>query len=180
MIVFLDPTRKYKFLIGHYFKTGRREKVYYQIIGIDEVLRWRQSTGAVTASSTTTKDWDTYLKPLDGYAYFIEKMGIEGKVGFQLQFPKGINHGTPRGEAKYLYASEAGKGNPWYYPIIVIPPFYPTWALNNPDTSDRTGYGYFFGEKWRVRKIASSEVTPNIEKLATEMTDYALGGIGQG
>lgn len=177
MIIFFDPTRKYKFLVNHYFKI---EKSYYQITGIDENLGWSQSTGSVTTLQETVKDWSDYLRPLDGYAYFIERMGINGRLGFAMQFPKGITHGAPRGQTRYLYYDDASHVDPIYYPFVVLPPHFPSWKLYNPTTATYTAYAYFFGEKWKIRKIPELEVNAEIEQKAIELTDYANSGIGQG
>lgn len=172
MIIFIDDKRKYKFLVGYVLKLGAK---FYRIDGIEE-LRHSESIGSLAATTASTKDWDTYLKPLDGYIYFIQEMGIDGFVGFALQMPKGIVHGAPRGETQYVYKDEAGRLNPKYYPFVLTPPNYPTWAIYNPTGAANTSQAYFFGERWKVHKLESHEVA----KDYTELTDYTLGGIGQG
>jgi len=173
MIVFIDGERKYKFLIGYKLKIGQD---YYRIDGIEE-LRHTENLTALATVTASTYDFDTYLKPLDGYIYFIEHMGIDGFCGFALQFPKGIVHGAPRGETQYVYKDEAGKLDPLYYPFIITTPNYPTWAYYNPSGATNTSVAYFFGERWKVRKLQATEAPP---KDFLELTDYAQGGIGQG
>lgn len=172
MILFIDNKRKYKFLIGYVIKTGAK---YFKIDGIEE-LRHSEAIGSLAAATASTKDWDTYMKPLDGYIYFIQEMGIDGFCGFALQFPKGIVHGAPRGETEYVYKDEAGKLNPKYYPFIITSPDYPTWATNNPKAAANNSQAYFYGERWKVHQLQPHE----IPKDYTELTNYALGGIGQG
>lgn len=173
MIIFIDDKRKYKFIIGYNIKIGED---YFRIDGIEE-LRHKEAMTALATVTASTYDFDTYLKPLDGYMYFIESMGIDGFCGWALQFPKGIVHGAPRGETQYVYKDEAGKLNPKYYPFIITSPNYPTWAYYNPTTATNTSTAYFFGERWRIRKLGSSETPP---KEYVELLDYTRGGIGQG
>lgn len=173
-IIFIDNTRKYKFLNDYYFQLGER---IYQIKGI-EGLRWKEASGDCSATSTLTTDFDTYLKPLDGFAYFIEEFGIDGNLGFAFQFPKGIVHGAPRGETQYIYADEAPYNRPIYMPFIITPPHYPTFEFYNPKSSTFNADMYFFGERWRVRNASPNEV-PNIDAIP-RLTDYASSGIGQG
>lgn len=174
MIIFIDNERKYKFLIGYNIKIGQD---FYRIDGIEK-LRHEEALTALATVTASTYDFSTYLKPLDGYMYFIEKMGIDGFCGFALQFPKGIVHGAPRGETEYVYKDEAGKLNPEYYPFIITTPNYPTWAYYNPTTATNTSYAYFKGERWKVHKINSSELTGKDTYI--ELLDYTNGGIGQG
>lgn len=173
-IIFIDGERKYKFRIGYVIKIGKN---FYRITGIEE-LRWTEALGSLAATTATTYDFSTYMKPLDGYIYFVEYMGIDGFCGFALQFPKGIVHGAPRGQTSYVYKDEAGKLNPMYYPMVITSPNYPTWATYNPESSANNADAYFFGERWKVNKLTQ----PEISEITSyeELTDYANSGIGQG
>ncbi len=175
MIIFIDDERLYKFLKGYNVKVGAK---MYKIMGIEE-LRWMEAIGALATITATTKDFDTYMKPLDNYIYFVESMGIDGFCGWALQFPKGIVHGAPRGQTAYVYKDEAGKLNPIYYPMIITSPDYPTWAVYNPSGSSNNSDAYFFGQRWRVKLLDSGEVQ-EVGSNYTELTDYANSGIGQG
>ncbi len=119
------------------------------------------------------------MKPLDNYIYFVEYMGIDGFVGWTLQFPKGIVHGAPRGQTEYVYKDEAGKLNPMYYPFIISSPDYPTWAVYNPKSFTNNSDAYFFGERWRIVLLDGAQIQ-DIGSNFTELTDYANSGIGQG
>lgn len=173
-IIFIDGERKYKFLKGFIVKIGAK---IYKILGIEE-LRWSEPIGSIATVTGTTKDFDTYMKPLDNYIYWVEYMGIDGFCGWALQFPKGIVHGAPRGQTSYVYKDEAGKLNPMYYPMIITTPDYPTWAVYNPFSASNNSDAYFFGERWRVKLLDSLEMQ-NVTSV-TELTDYANSGIGQG
>lgn len=174
MIIFFDPHRKYKFLNGYHFKIGER---FYRIDGIEE-LRHKEATGSVASGIDTKKDFDEKMKPLDGFIYFVEHMGIDGRLGFQLEFPKGTQHGTPRGEIEYIYFDEANPLDPTYIPLIIEPGNSPTFHLYNPHTAANNSDVVFTGERWKVTKLEDREITPDIRFI--EMTDYAKGGIGQG
>ena len=175
MIIFMDGERKYKFMKGYHIKLGNK---LFRILGIED-LRWKEAIGSIATVTATTKDWDTYMKPLDNYIYFVEYMGIDGFCGFALQFPKGIVHGAPRGQTDYMYKDEAGKLNPIYFPFIITSPDYPTWAVYNPSGAANNSDAYFFGERWRVVLLDASQIA-DIGSNFTDMTDYAMGGIGQG
>lgn len=175
-VIFVDNKRKYKFMVGYKVKVGSR---FYEIMGI-EPLRHKEATGSVATVTATTKDWDTYMRPLNGYIYFVEKMGINGYLGFAFQFPKGIVHGAPRGETEYIYFNEANSLNPLYYPFVIIDPYFPTWALYNPNANSNNSDAYFFGERWLVREMLSDEYRLLKRNEYTELVDYSKGGIGQG
>ncbi|KKN90793.1 hypothetical protein LCGC14_0223760 [marine sediment metagenome] len=175
MIIFIDGERKFKFMKGYNIKLGAK---MFKIMGIEE-LRWKEAIGSVATGIATTKDWDTYMKPLDNYIYFVEYMGIDGFCGFALQFPKGIVHGAPRGQTEYVYKDEAGKLNPMFYPFLISSPDYPTWAVFNAAAIANNSDAYFFGERWRVKILSGTEIQ-EIGSNFTEMTDYANSGIGQG
>lgn len=173
-IIFIDDIREYKFMIGYKIKVGNN---YYEILGIER-LTHKEAIGAVTTLNTTTKDFNDYMKPLDGYIYFVEFMAIDGNCGFQLEFPKGIPHGTPRGNVEYLYFADASPSAPLYEPLVIIPPNYPSWKVYNPTASTNNSDAIFKGKRWRVKKLGVSEIPA--EGRYIELTDYASGGIGQG
>lgn len=173
-IIFIDGVRIYKFMIGYKFKIGQ---TFYEILGI-EPFKHLEALGSLAASTTTTKDFTTYMKPLDNYIYFVEWMAIDGNCGFQFQFQKGIPHGTVRGNTEYLYFDDAKPSDPLYWPFLIIPPNYPTWALYNPTASANNSDAIFKGERWLVKKLGVNETPP--EGQYTILTDYAAGGIGQG
>lgn len=175
MIIFVDGERKHKFLIGYNVEIGAN---MYKIVGIEE-LRWMEAIGSLATVSTTSKDFDTYMKPLDNYVYWVEYMGIDGFCGWALQFPKGIVHGAPRGQTQYVYKDEAGKLNPLYYPMIITSPNYPTWVVYNPTGAANDSDAYFFGERWRIKLLIGAELS-DIGSNFTKLTDYANSGIGQG
>ena len=173
-IIFINGERKYIFRIGYVIKIGQN---FYRIKGIEE-LRWKESMTALATVTASTYDFSTYMKPLDGYIYFVEYMGIDGFCGFAVQFPKGIVHGAPRGQTEYVYKDEAGKLLPMYYPMIITSPNYPTWAYYNPTGLTRTDDAYFFGERWKVDLLSPAEIAEVTSY--EELTDYASSGIGQG
>lgn len=173
-IIFIDNQRKYKFQVGYKVKIGKN---FYEIIGIED-LKHKEAMGSLAAAGTTTYDFDAYMKPLDGYIYFVEYLAIDGYCGFQFHFPKGIPHGTPRGNTEYLYFFDANPSDPLYKPFFIIPPNYPSFALYNPEASANNSDAIFTGERWRVEKLDVTQIPP--EGKYVELTDYAAGGIGQG
>lgn len=176
-IIFIDNRRKYKFLIGYVIKLGKN---FYRIAGIED-LRHKEATGSVAALTVTTKDWDTYLKPLDGYMYFVEFIGIDGLLGFLFEFPKGTPHGTPRGNIEYIYFDEASILDPMYLPFLVITPHHPSFRLYNPTAAANNSDVIFKGEKWQVDKLSVEEAAALSRNEYTEMTNYAkTRGLGQG
>lgn len=163
-------------MIGHNIKLGKK---FYRIFGIDP-LTWKEETGSISAGDETTKDWNDYLLPLDGFAYWIEKLAIEGRLGFAVNFPRGKPHGAPRGQTRYIYWGEARPGHPKYFPMLVTPPSYPSYALYNPHSAANNSYAWFFGERWWVDEPLTKEEVEEIGDRYTELTNYAGGGIGAG
>jgi len=161
-------------MIGYIVKIGNN---FYKIQAIDPLYN-KEATGSVAASTTTTKDWNTYMQPLDGYIYFVEWLSIDGNLGFQLQFPKGMQHGSPRGKIEYFYFKDAMPSNPLYYPFVITPPNYPTFGLYNPTSAANNSDVEFVGQRWAVRKLDNMERPP--EGKYVELVDYANRGIGQG
>ena len=174
MIIFVDGERKFKFRNGYVIKLGKK---FYRIKGIEE-LRWAEEMTALATVTASTYDFSTYMKPLDGYMYFIEYIGIDGFCGIAIQFPKGIVHGSPRGQTSYMYKDEAGKLKPAYYPMMWTAPDYPTIAYYNPTLLTRTDTIYFFGERWKIDILSPAEIAE--VSSYEDITDYASSGIGQG
>lgn len=173
-IIFINGERKYIFRIGYVVKIGLN---FYRIKGIEE-LRWYEPIGSIATVTVTQKDFDTYMKPLAGYIYWVEYMGIDGFCGFSIEFPKGIVHGAPRGQLQYIYKDEAGKLNPVYYPMIITAGSHPTWNVYNPTGAANNSDAYFFGERWKVDLLKEAEIAEITSW--EELTDYASSGIGQG
>ena len=174
-IIFIDNQRKYKFFIGYKIKVG---SAFYEIIGIEE-LRHKEATGSLGAGSTTTKDFNNYMQPLDNMIYFVEEVGIDGNLGFQFEFPKGQSHHTPRGAAEYIYWEEANPLDPMYCPFVITPPNHPSFKLYNPTGAANNSDAFFRGEKWQVEKLVGARIPA--AGTYTELMDYANPkGIGQG
>lgn len=161
-------------MIGYQFKLGAK---YYKILGIED-LRHKEATGSVDSLDDTTVSFDDYMKPLDGYAYFVEFLAIDGYLGWQFEFPAGIPHGTPRGNIEYIYFDEGHPLNMVYVPFIVTPPNYPTFKLYNPEAFANNSDILFKGKRWLVEKLTGAKIPPLGQFV--EMEDYAAGGIGQG
>ena len=164
-IIFIDNERKYKFRIGNVVKIGTR---IYKITNIEPLIH-KESCGAIT--TTGTKDFDSYLKPREGYLYFIEYVAIDGRCEFQFQYPKGQPHYTPRGYQEYIGFDRANIDDPLYAPFIVINPEYPSVYLYNPTGVANTSYMTFEGEKFEV-----TEVTENAPPIDMEICDYPRSG----
>lgn len=160
-------------MIGYQFKLGAK---YYKIFGIEN-LRHKEATGSVDSLDDTTVNFDTYMKPLDGYAYFVEFLAIDGYLGWQLEFPAGMPHGTPRGNIEYIYFDEANVLNMMYVPFIITPPNYPSFKLYNPESFANNSDMIFKGKRWLVKQLVGDDI-PQPGQFVT-MQDYAKG-IGQG
>jgi len=168
MIIFIDNIRKYKFRINDIIKVGSR---IYKIIGI-EMLEHEESMGSVSAGSTSDYDFDTNLKPSDGYAYFIEFIGISGLCKFRFEFPRGQPHFTPHGILEYIDFDHANRLRPMYVPFIIFNPEYPSVKLYNPSDVANTPYMYFRGEKFEIESLTS---IPPGERVI-DLLDYPRKG----
>lgn len=163
--------KKYNFKIGYIFKDGNQ---FYQIIGI-EPLDHYEEVSSVAATSSADQSFSNELKPSEGYAYWIEKVGIDGALGFQLKFPS-VPRWTVHGNKRFLYRHRAGYMNMIYRPFLVINPDYPRFTFHNPEASAMEAVIYFEGERWALRSIKSGDVG----KYWTDLTSYTDKSIGEG
>ncbi len=170
MILFIDSEKIYKFRIGHNIKILEN---YYRIDNI-QPLYHKEACGSCSATDTLTKDFDTYLKPREGYLYFIEHVGIDGFCGFHFQMPKGQPHLTPQGYGEYIYFDIANPLDPYYLPFIVEPPNYPVLKLYNPEAAANNSDASFEGQKMQVKKLEGAEIPPKGQY--TELIDYTTSG----
>lgn len=166
--IIIDNVRKYRFRIGFIIKIG---STFLEIQGI-EPLQTYYNTNTLTTLQEIPQSFQDELTPSPNYVYWIEFMGIDGALGFQLLFPQ-VPHWTVHGEKKYLFRHRAGKLNPAYVPHLITNPNYPRLNLYNPEATSKSATVYWIGERFRIR-----EVDP--QPVYTELTNYAEGGIGEG
>lgn len=163
--------KKYNFKLGYVIKVGN---LFYKIIGI-EWLQHYEEVSSVAANSSADQSFSTDLKPSEGYGYWIEKVGIDGALGFQLKFPA-VPRWTVHGNKRYIYRHRASYMNPIYMPFLVINPDYPRFTFYNPEASAMEGVIYFEGERWLLKQISAAEVG----EYYTDLTSYTEKSIGEG
>lgn len=164
--IIIDKVKKYHFFIGFNFEI---DGDYYQIEDLEE-MKWDDKPGSAVTTGATS-NWNvTNLTPLEGYAYYIEKVGIDGFCGFQVLF-KDYPHNAPRREATYFYMEDASRHKPMFIPHVIFNPDYPTYKLYNPTASSNTPRMFFYGEKWKIKKLS---IRPD---QITKLTDYMKGSM---
>jgi len=163
--------KKYNFKLGYVIKVGRE---FYEIQGI-EWLQHYEPIDSVAAGESGDQSFETDLKPSEGYFYWIERMGIDGALGFQLKFPS-VPRWTVHGNKRYFYRHRASFLNPIYKPFLVRNPQYPRFTFYNPEVAAKTAIMYFEGERWIVKNLERSE----IGDYWTDLTSYSELSIGEG
>ena len=171
--------KKYNFRIGHNIKVG---KEFYKILGI-EWLQHYELVSSVSAGSSADQSFESNLKPSEGYMYWIEFIGIDGALGFQLKYPA-VPRWTVHGEKRYIYRHRASFMNPIYHPFLVYNPQYPRFTFYNPEASSKSAVIYFEGERFMVQKLRQEDILA-IERregkfVYTDLTSYTDISIGEG
>lgn len=157
-----------EFRINYVYQIGRK---YYKLVDIEELYYpWTNSNTAFTTATTTTFDLTT-LKPEEDQLFWIEEIGIDGRVEIQLQFPKGVPRMTPHGEQHFLTRNQAPAESPWKFRFVIKPSYYPSLIVYNPEAVDLKATIWFKGLKLKFRDVSLEEArsSPGI----IELTDYA-------
>lgn len=163
--------KKYNFKIGYHIKVG---SLFYEILGI-EWLQHYESVDEVAAGVSGEQSFESELKPSEGYLYWIEKVGIDGALGFQLKFPS-VPRWTVHGNKRYFYRHRASFLNPLYKPFLVKNPEYPRFTFYNPEVAAKKAIMYFEGERFLTKTIERSQVGD----YWTDLTSYSDMSIGEG
>jgi hypothetical protein len=175
----LVTKKKYNFKLGYVIKVG---KEYYEIIGI-EWLHHPEKVNSVDATDSADQSFSENLKPSEGYAYWIEEIGIDGALGFQLKFPA-VPRWTVHGNKRYIYRHRASFMNPLYFPFLVLNPDYPRFTFYNPENSAKEAVMYFTGERWLLDKLSKSELNQKRSEKGqlyyTDLTSFTDKSIGEG
>ena len=176
----LITKKKYNFRIGHNIKVG---KTFYQIIGI-EFINHPELVSSVGAGLSADQSFQNQLSPSKGNMYWIESIGIDGALGFQLKFPS-VPRWTVHGNKRFVYRHTASYTNPLYFPFLVREGYYPQFTFHNPEATAKLGVLYLGGERWFVdileeldkKEIAAAE---GGRFIFTDLTSYSDLHIGEG
>lgn len=163
--------KKYNFKIGYIIKVGNN---FYQIIGIEPFHHY-ELINSVNAESSGDQSFESNLKPSEGFINWIEELGIDGALGFQLKFPA-VPRWTVHGNKRYLYRHQASFMNKLYMPFLVQNPEYPRFTFYNPELVAETGVMFFKGERWLVIKISQNDVGD----YWADLTSYSDKNVGEG
>ncbi len=166
----LITKNKFNFKLGYIIKVGRE---YFVILGIEDFNHYEAITG-ITTLNTGDQSFESNLRPSDGYMYWIEKLGIDGALGFQLKFPA-VPRWSVHGEKRYIYRHRASFLNMIYKPILVRNPNYPRFTFYNPELATKAAIMYFEGERWIISKVEEGSVD-----IFTDLTSYTDLNIGEG
>ena len=166
----LITKKKYNFKIGYIIKVSRK---FFQIIGI-EPFTHPELINAVLAGASQDQAFSANLTPSSGYMYWIEEMGIDGALGFQLKFPQ-VQRWTVHGLKRYIYRHRASFMNPIQMPILVRETQTLRFTFHNPEAATKTAIMYFTGERWIVKPKDAGEVD-----IYTDLTSYTDLNIGEG
>ena len=166
----LITKNKFNFKLGYIVKIG---KDFFEILGIEPITHYESITGIGTLVAGD-QSFETNFRPSDGYFYWIEKMGIDGALGFQLKFPA-VPRWTVHGEKRYIYRHRASFMNPIYMPILIRNPNFIRMTFYNPELATKAAIMYFEGEKWIVSRVEDGNVD-----IFTDLTSYTDLNIGEG
>jgi len=164
----LITKKKYNFKLGYIIKVGRE---FYEILGIEPFTHY-ELIASVATGVAQTQNFNANLTPSQGYMYWIEKMGIDGALGFQLTFPA-VPRWTVHGLRRYIYRHRASFINPIHMPILVRNPQFPRFTYFNPEVAAKVGIMFFEGERWIIKQTEESNVY-------TDLTSYTDLNIGEG
>lgn len=164
----LITKKKFNFKLGYVIKVGRE---FYELIGIEPFHHY-EAIDSVATLTAQAQSFQANLLPSTGYMYWIEKMGIDGALGFQLTFPA-VPRWTVHGLRRYIYRHRASFMSPIYMPILVRNPQFPRFTFYNPELAAKLGIMYFEGERFIVKPCAEPSVY-------TDLTSYTDLNIGEG
>lgn len=166
----LITKKKFNFKNGYIIKIGRE---FYEILGI-EPFTHPELINSVATGVSQDQSFQANLQPSQGYMYWVEKLGIDGALGFQLKFPA-VQRWTVHGLKRYIYRHRASLMNMMHMPFLVRSPQFPRFSFHNPEAAAKTAILYFEGERWIVSPKNSAEVD-----VYTDLTSYTDLNIGEG
>ena len=164
----LVTKKKFNFKLGYVIKVGRQ---FFELLGIEPFNHY-ELIASVTAGTAQTQNFNANLTPSMGYMYWIEKVGIDGALGFQLTFPA-VPRWTVHGLRRYIYRHRASFVNPIPLQILIRNPEFPRFTFFNPELTDKLAVMYFEGERFIVKECAETSVY-------TDLTSYSDLNIGEG
>ena len=164
----LITKKKFNFKLGYIIKVGRE---FFELIGIEPFTHY-ELIASVATLTAQDQSFATNLTPSQGYMYWIEKIGIDGALGFQLKFPA-VPRWTVHGLKRYIYRHRASFTNPKPMEILIRNPNYPRFTFYNPELTAKLGVMYFEGERFIVKPVGESNVY-------TDLTSYSDLNIGEG
>ncbi len=164
----LITKKKFNFKLGYIIKIGRE---FFELIGIESFTHY-ELINSVATLKAQDQSFGTNLTPSQGYMYWIEKVGIDGALGFQLKFPA-VPRWTVHGLKRYIYRHRASFINPMPLQILIRHPNYPRFTFYNPELTAKVAIMFFEGERFIVEKTSESNVY-------TDLTSYTDLNIGEG
>ena len=164
----LITKKKFNFKLGYNIKVG---KEFFELIGIEPFTHY-ELINSVAAGIAQDQSFATNLTPSMGYMYWIEKVGIDGALGFQLKFPA-VPRWTVHGLKRYIYRHRASFINMKPMEILIRHPNYPRFTFYNPELTAKLGVLYFEGERFIVKPVGEREPY-------TDLTSYTDLNIGEG
>jgi len=164
----LVTKKKFNFKLGYTIKVGRE---FFELIGIEPFTHY-ELIASVAAGTAQDQSFQANLMPSTGYMYWIEKVGIDGALGFQLKFPA-VPRWTVHGLKRYIYRHRASFMNPKPLEILVRNPQYPRFTFYNPELTAKLAVMYFEGERFIVEKTGAKDIY-------TDLTSYTDLNIGEG
>lgn len=164
----LVTKKKFNFKLGYVIKIGRQ---FFELIGIEPFTHYELIASVATVTAQA-QSFAANLTPSIGYMYWIEKVGIDGALGFQLTFPA-VPRWTVHGLRRYIYRHRASFINMIPLEILVRNPQFPRFTFYNPETTAKLAVMYFEGERFIVEECGESNVY-------TDLTSYTDLNIGEG
>lgn len=164
----LITKKKFNFKLGYNIKVGRE---FFELIGIEPWTHY-ELIASVAAGIAQDQSFATNLTPSLGYMYWIEKVGIDGALGFQLKFPS-VPRWTAHGLKRYIYRHRASFTNMKPMEILIRHGYYPQFTFYNPELTAKLGVMYFEGERFIVKPTGERDVY-------TDLTSYSDLNIGEG
>lgn len=154
--------------MGSILKIGA---TFYKVLSEQDLHYKYAVSTAVAAAGSNTVDL-TELKPASNWIYWIESIGVDGGLSFQLRFPKNtIRNQVTAGAQQYYDRVTAGRKNPVFISFFVTEVLAPSLFYINNESVSVTSDFYFEGLMFNVEKLTPgfNEIPPDYY----EVPDFA-------
>jgi hypothetical protein len=133
----------------------------YEVLS-EEELKYSYTPPAAYAAAASNAVRMTELLPAIGYIYWIQTIGVNGGLSFQIQFPHSVPRNTPTANpAQYYTRRDAHWLDPADISFFITERLEPSLFIINNEAIAQTSIFVFKGLKFKVRKLQPGEVNPS-------------------